>query len=116
MTDNGYKRIREVNLMKSLFEKQLVLVGELDNPERKFNHLIATVRSLLQYAAIGAFEKFDFQNVQENSLDQSHIVGLLRAPTDTSPIQILDKLIPCIRSFGMDGILPRVVRDFACIR
>ena len=85
--------------MKHLFSEQLRLAINRKNPHEQFNHLIPVIRSITQHAAIGAYEKFD--KIGQLDDQEAHtVLHLLRNPNDSSPIDVLNRIIPHIRASG----------------
>jgi len=84
--------------MKKLFETKLKIAKDIENNSEKLVFLTSILRSLLQSAVIVTFEI-------TKSLTPSEDVGLLelterfRKPADGVPLQVLDTLIPFVRSY-----------------
>ena len=87
----------ETPTMYELFADRLQGAKDLEAPERRFNSITAIIRSMLQHAAIGAFEKFD-QVDQLDPREATTVLHLLRRPLDSSPLDVLNRLIPYIRA------------------
>ena len=84
--------------MNELFSALLHRAKTVESPERKFNFITAIVRSILQHAAIGAYEKYDQLGNQLDPHEATTVLQCLRRPVDSSPLDVLNRLIPHIRS------------------
>ncbi|SEU37419.1 hypothetical protein SAMN05443639_1243 [Stigmatella erecta] len=84
--------------MRELFARQLETALAL--PEgNQFQFLIALTRSILQHAAVSAVE-YCASELDEDDVELSSCARQLLAPADGTPLEILDRTIPLIRSSG----------------
>lgn len=83
--------------MQALFLDQLSAVRDHKSPHEAFNHSIALIRAILQHAAIGAYEQHD-QVSQLDPQEEVTILSALRNPTDSAPVDVLNRLIPHLRA------------------
>ena len=85
--------------MERLFAAQLAIARAWESPHEQFNHVIPVIRSIVQHAAIGAYEQFDRIGQLEDR-EALTVLNLLRNPNDSSPVDVLNRLIPHLRSAG----------------
>ena len=83
--------------MQELFSTLLDRTADLDSPERQFNSITAIIRSMLQHAAIGAYEIHD-QHDQLDPREATTVLHALRRPVDSSPLDVLNRLVPYVRA------------------
>jgi hypothetical protein len=65
-----------------------------------FHFLFAIQRSLLQYAALSAVELYSDTIRDDDAVDINDLLRRVHSPTDATPIDLLDILIPVIRQGG----------------
>ena len=83
--------------MKHIFENQLEVARGLDlTTTSQFDYVVSLLRSILQYAVIGAYEKID-EVGDLDPHDQITIIRLLRNPTESASTEVLSRLIPHLR-------------------
>ena len=83
--------------MKSIFGSQLeVARGPALPTASQIDYAVSLLRSILQYAAIAAYEKIDAAGDLDPH-DQLTIIRLLRNPTESASTEVLSRLIPHLR-------------------
>ena len=90
--------------MKSLFTQQIELAQARANIQEQAQYIMAITRSILQYAAVGICEQFD--TIKVHDLDPNEVTNILylfRNLHDSSTTDILNRLIPRVRSLGHAG-------------
>ena len=86
--------------MKTLFENELDRASTFGNDHKKFTYVMSLLRSILQYAAIGAYEKLNRIGLQLDPTDDACILYELKALYDSSFPNVLNRVIPAIRAQG----------------
>jgi len=64
----------------------------------RFNFLVSILRSLSQAAVVTAFEIYRDLEVGDDGIDINAILRRLHSPSDGDPVEILDQIIPRVRS------------------
>lgn len=86
--------------MRNRYLSELDEAMAIQDDGRRFSYLLAIERSLLQYTAISTFEYVDFSKTEESAFDRNSLLQALHSLNDSSPLEVLDRLIPVIRGDG----------------
>ena len=84
--------------MKEIYKKYIEEVDEIDNLSEKLTCLTSILRSMLQMSVITSFE-ITRGLAPSDELDLRQLTEKFRTPSDGMPIQILDSLVPLVRTY-----------------
>lgn len=84
--------------MEKIYRSQLAIVDNLTNTDAKLNSLTSTLRSILQLVVITSIELASKKTSTEE-LDIDSLIERFCIPSDGLPREILDKVIPHLRSY-----------------
>jgi len=83
--------------MINLFDAQLRFADELDNDNERLSYMTSILRSILQAAVVVTFEIAKSKiPIEETSFPE--LTERFQKPSDGTPLQVFDDLIPVIRS------------------
>lgn len=90
--------------MKKIYTDQIITAQNLANHSEKLNYLTAILRSLLQTVVISIFE-ITKDSTPSDETDLVDLIERFLKPVDGLPIQIIDSLLPALRTYKDSNFL-----------
>ncbi len=84
--------------MKNIYKEHLRCIELIENNSEKLNFLSSVLRSLLQLAVVSSFEIIKLK-APSDEIDLTEFVDRFSRPADGLPVEILDVVVPFIRSY-----------------